>query len=306
MDSPASIPPLSRASEKLIDAAVAIADDPARVRWAFLARQLVQCTLPHKNPGKVPVWVRRSGNAALVIRPAWTGQGTFVGYPYGSIPRLLLYWVVTEAKRTGKRRLELGRNLADFMREIGLNPDTGGGKRGDAKRLREQMRRLFRCSISFEISAATDASRGEAWMGMDVTSAGELWWDVKNPEQGHLWESWIELGEKFFESIMAAPVPFDMRVLRAMKGSALALDLYAMVSYRTFTAREAVFIPWRTLMQQFGAEYKRPQDFSRKVRGVVRKINTLQPELMVAALDDCLKIAPSPTLIPPRVNLQVG
>jgi hypothetical protein len=40
--------------------------------------------------------------------------------------------------------------------------------------------------------------------------------------QTALWESWIELGEKFFNAIIAAPVPADMRVLRALRRSPLA------------------------------------------------------------------------------------
>jgi hypothetical protein len=38
------------------------------------------------------------------------------------------------------------------------------------------------------------------------------------------------LGENFFEAITAAPVPLDMRVLKTLKRSPLALDLYAWLS----------------------------------------------------------------------------
>ena len=46
---------------------------------------------------------------------------------------------------------------------------------------------------------------------MQVAPEGVLWWDEKQPDQTTLWESWIQLGEKFFEAITAAPVPVDMR-----------------------------------------------------------------------------------------------
>ena len=36
---------------------------------AFLARQLVQATLPHSDPGDVPVWTRTNGRLTLVVRP---------------------------------------------------------------------------------------------------------------------------------------------------------------------------------------------------------------------------------------------
>jgi hypothetical protein len=38
---------------------------------AFMARQLVQVTLPHRDPGKVEAWQRTNGNLTLVIRPGW-------------------------------------------------------------------------------------------------------------------------------------------------------------------------------------------------------------------------------------------
>ena len=132
--------------EKLLDAAAVIRLDPDAVERAYMARQLVQCTLPHRNPGKVEAWVRRNGNAALVIQAGWdTQKSCSIGYPYGTIPRLLLFWVITEAVQTKSRRLQLGESISAFMRELGWIPSSaGGGKRSDAKRLRDQMRRLFR------------------------------------------------------------------------------------------------------------------------------------------------------------------
>jgi len=34
-----------------------------------MARQLVQCTLPHSDPGNVQVWTRTNGHLTLAIRP---------------------------------------------------------------------------------------------------------------------------------------------------------------------------------------------------------------------------------------------
>src|SRR3954469_16440818 len=125
--------------------------DPADI--AFMARQLVQATLPHSDPGKVEAWTRTNGNLSLTIRPGWdhTNRRSY-GYPYGTIPRLLLFWITTEALRTGDRRLYLGSSLAAFMRELGLDPDNGstGAKRSDARRLKDQMMRLFQATISFD------------------------------------------------------------------------------------------------------------------------------------------------------------
>jgi hypothetical protein len=156
---------LTPTTRRLVDAAAEIMGEPAltdRDR-AFMARQLVQATLPHSDPGKAEAWQRTNGNLTLVIRPGWDSKKRCpVGYPYGTVPRLLLFWLTTEAVRTRSRILHPGNTVTGFMRELGLNPDTGGGKRGDARRLRDQMERLFRAIISFEI---TD-DRSQQWLDM--------------------------------------------------------------------------------------------------------------------------------------------
>ena len=149
------------------------------------------------------------------------------------------------------------------MRELGLIPaSASGGKRSDAKRLRDQMERLFRCRISFEQTAMdADGSEGNAWLDMQIAPKGELWWNSKQPEQGALWGSWIELGEDFFRAVTGAPVPVDMRALRALKRSPLALDLYAWATWRIFRLQRPSFIPWDGLMRQMDGEYDRADNF---------------------------------------------
>jgi hypothetical protein len=126
--------PLTRTQRKILEASNVIyfQPQPDADDMAFSARELVQATLPHQTPpGNPPVWSRVNGNYTLRIRPGYktdpkTKNDVCIGYPYGNVPRLLLFWLTTEAIRTGNRRLELGGSLAGFMRELGLNPNRGG------------------------------------------------------------------------------------------------------------------------------------------------------------------------------------
>src|ERR1035438_470732 len=154
----------TRARLELIEAAATIREEPDAAERAFMARQLVQCTLPHSNPGNVPLWKRSSGNTTLAIQPGIDiDTEKSIGYPYGTIPRLLLFWMVTEAVQTKTRRLVLGRSLAEFMRAVGLDPSRGG-KRSDHRRLKDQMRRLFKCHISFNAAVMDEnGAHGERW-----------------------------------------------------------------------------------------------------------------------------------------------
>lgn len=315
LDSLPELEPPSRSLMKLLDAAVEIRNDPEAAEIAFMARSLVLATLPHSDPGAVPVWGRSNGRLTLSIKPDWefdakTRTSRCVGVPYGTIPRLLLFWITTEAVKTKSRRLELGQSLSAFMRELGLTPT--GGRWGSIPRLREQMNRLFRAKISFEVSKdAPNGDQGNAWLDMQVAPRGELWWSHHSPDQDTLWQSWIELGEHFFNAISAAPVPVDMRALKALKQSPLALDLYAWMNYRTFTLQKAgkpQFIPWRGLMQQMGSDYSNHADFRRKVKAAMRKVQAVSPGIKVEFVDGGFNLMPGKTAIPakPKKSTKAG
>ena len=63
-------------------------------------------------------------------------------------------------------------------------------------------------------------------MGFRVAKSFDLWWHPQNTNQSGLWESTLTLSEEFFEEIIKSPVPIDIRALKALKRSPLALDLY--------------------------------------------------------------------------------
>jgi hypothetical protein len=289
---------ITRQNVRLLDAAEAIRLDPDKTEAAFIARQLVQATLPHKNPGDVPAWSRTNGNLTLGIQPGWNfKKDKSVGYPYGTIPRLLLFWITTEAVKTKDRRIELGNSLTAFMKQLGLNPDNGGSgaKRSDARRLRDQMQRLFQAKISFHQTREEEGHSGDAWLSMDVAPKGAFWWDEKHPDQSSLWDSWIQLGEDFYEAIVAAPVPVDIRALKALKRSPLALDLYAWATYtayRTHKSGQARALSWELLHEQLGGEYTNPKEFARNARLALRKVQTVYPALGLEFVKGGVKILP--------------
>jgi Plasmid encoded RepA protein len=301
--------PPTRAQRQLIEAAAHIHGNPDDAERAFMAQQLIRCTLPHSDPGNIPRWLRRSGNSALVLQPGWDiDKDRSVGYPYGIIPRLLLFWIITEAIRTKSRRLTLGSSLAQFTRAVGLDP-SGGGKRSDHKRIQEQMRRLFKCHITFQATAEQpNGSQGEGQRDMPVAPEHQLWWHP-HPEQTALWESWIELGEKFFQAILAAPVPLDMRALKELKRSPLALDLYAWVCYRAFAIvqknQQPQFTAWTVLMRQLGADYNDPKNFKKKAAVTLRKIATLYPGLSIGKAKGGFTIHASRLAVPQKTGAKL-
>ena len=204
---------------------------------AYLTKFLVQVTLPHRQPRNSPdFWERKNGKYSICITPGTTVVNNVrkrLGYPAGSIPRLILFWMNREVVRRGEKKLCLGNSLSVFMETIGLNPRNGSlnSARSDRKRLHTQMMNLFRSQIEFSLSNDTRT----AWKDFKVAAQGEVWWDFYSDGE-YLFDSWIELGEHFYDALLEGPVPLSTNALRELKGSSLELDLYSWSVYATFNA----------------------------------------------------------------------
>ena len=261
----------------------------------FMARLMALCSLPRTNPGQRYRYVRRNGPYTLVM--SGTGLNKL---PFGNIPRLLLAWVCTEAVRTQSRELVLGRSLSKFMRTLGMGSDSGG-RRGELTRLRNQMKRLFRCTVSLNY----EDEQGDASISSSVADRTEFWWNPRRPNEPSLWESKIELGEKFFQEIIRHPVPLDMNTLKALKRCSLGIDLYLWLSYRIFSLRAPLRLSWRQLYRQFGTDPAKASDkriikiFRRQALRELKKIKLAWAELNYSTAPGVLILHPSPTSIPP-------
>ena len=120
-----------------------------------------------------------------------------------------------------------------------------------------------------------------------------------------MWDSKIELGEKFFNEIIRHPVPLDMNTLTAFKRCALGLDLYLWLTYRTFALRDPLRLSWRQVYRQFGwhpgkaSDKRTVLDFRRKVLCELKKIKLAWPGLSYAIAPGLLILHPSRPAIPP-------
>ena len=278
-----------RQVDQLIKASEADAD------LGFMARLIALCSLPRTNPGDRLQFRRVNGPYKLIMTA--TGDAKL---PYGTLPRLLLAWVCTEAVRTQSRELVLGRSLYEFMRKLGME-DRSGGARGDRTRLRNQMDRLFAAQVSLIYEDKQQKLRVSSL----VADRAEFWWDVKRPAAPVLWDSTIRLGEEFFNEIIAHPIPLDMNILRSLKRSSLGLDLYLWLTYRMFTLKDPLQLSWRQLYRQFGADPAKAtdkytvRDFRADSLRELKKIERAWPDLHYGTVTGGLRLSPSPPRIPP-------
>ncbi len=143
----------------------------ARAPLTYYSPMLIQCTLPHSDP-KTRDWVKTNGNVSLIISSGVDENLVPYGIPYGSFPRLVLGYIITQVIQTGERRIELTSHFGSFLKEIGYNGNhKGAGTNGS--RVREQLIRLLRASITFQ-------DKGEGRLSVqDVKIAPkfDLWFD---------------------------------------------------------------------------------------------------------------------------------
>ena len=261
----------------------------------FMARTVALCSLPRTNPGNCHQYKRVNGPFTLYL---FAGRDKL---PYGNLPRLLLAWLSTEAVRTQSRELVLGKSLSDFMRTLGVY--AGGGNA--YTKLRNQMKRLFGCTVSL----VYESEHGEQFISSLIAERGEFWWNPRRPDEPVLWESKVELGEKFFQEIIRHPVPVDMNTLTAVKRCSLGLDLYMWIAYRTFVLTRPLRLSWRQVYRQFGVNPAKANDkntlqmFRRNILRELKKIKLAWPELNYRTGKGVLIIYPSPSKIPPAEQM---
>lgn len=277
--------------ERLFAEAVAIEAESAKEAGAlsYMARSMVMATLPHRKV-EGNEFVRQNGDFTLSLL-----SPSHIGLPYGSIPRLLVAWVTTETVRTKERELILGETLSEFMRALDLVPT--GGRWGTITRLKDQMIRLFSSSVT----CSYKDGQKMAIQSVKVVDRAALWWDPKSPEQSSLWQSSIVLGENFYKEIINSPIAVDMRALKVLKQSPMALDIYTFLTYRMSYLKKSTVIPWEGLQSQLGADYARtPEGLRNFKKKFIRQLNTVKvvyPDVKINPGDTGLLLMPSKTHI---------
>ena len=264
----------------------------------FMGRTMALCSLPRSNPGNRLQYKRVNGPFKLIMTA--TGDHKL---PYGNLPRLLLAWVSTEAVKTQSPVLSLGKSLSEFMRALGIYSSHGRTQ----TRLRNQMKRLFGCSVSLIYENAQCETTATTLIAQRTV----FWWNERKPDEQTLWDSKIELSEPFFQEIISHPVPIEMNTLTALKRSPLGLDLYLWLVYRTFPLRAPLRLTWKHVYRQFGAHPDKASDkrtvdaFRTKCLRELKKIKLSWPGLNYSTAKGVLILHPSTPAIAPIEQAQL-
>jgi Plasmid encoded RepA protein len=290
---------------------IAEADTPAeqrRVRWAheilsseqdavnYLHSGFCQAALPHREP-KNPTepWVRRNGAYQLVIRPGilpLRDKIVPVGVPYGTKARLIMIYFQTEAVRTRSQLVDLGPNMASWLKRMGLT--TSGGARGSYAPVREQALRIARCEFTMRFERNAKEAR---LADQRLVDSMDLW-QAEGPVRGRReWVRYVRLSDAFFAHLMEHSVPLSEDAIARLKHSSLALDLYVWLTYRLHTLRRETTVPWHVLAHHFGSESGHRQ-LAFRLKEVLKDVAAVYPEAGVEASSRGLILRPSQPSVP--------
>jgi len=117
------------------------------------------------------------------------------------------------------------------------------------------MQRLIGAAISMRWEQEEHGQHQTTGENLLLADRFKLWWTPQILPAALRATSSITLAANFFEQLIAAPVPLDLRAVRVLKQSPLALDLYAWATRRVSYLERPTLISWVALRRSFGAGY---------------------------------------------------
>jgi hypothetical protein len=266
-----------------------MADEQGQIDIAHAG--FAMAALPHKRTQEA-VWERDSGQIKLLVESGLDSAKQPIGVPYGSIARMILLYLQTQAVRTRSRNVELGASMNAWLGAMGI---TVGGN--TYRLVREQAYRISRCRLTFfrRTQSAEMVTNGafvrDAILPLDPHFSG----------QGNLWRESVRLDEGFYQSLIEHPLPLREAAIRKISSRSMAIDLYIWLAYRLHVLCSSLAVTWPALHRQFGDGYREVRFFRRDVLPSLRLALAVYPEAQVE-IDEKkgLTLFPSPPPVADR------
>jgi replication initiator protein len=285
----------TKAERQAVEAAgIVLAEEVSRLGITHAG--FAMTSLPHKRI-EDPLWRRQGHRTTLLVESGRTGKGSWIGVPYGSMARLILLYLQTEAIRTGNPEVELGRSMHAWLSRMGI---SGGGK--NYKLVGEQARRISACRLTFltEIPGAELRQNG-AFVQNAITLTA-----ATDERQRALWQDRVRLDEGFWRSLREHPVPVREEAVRAIGARSLALDVYIWLAYRLHSLTRSTPVTWSALHGQFGAGFKAVRQLKPTFRDALGLALAVYPEARVDLEAAGVVLHPSAPAVPRAEAKRIG
>ena len=272
---------------------------------AFLHSALCAMSLPARRPkDEMAPIIRQDGRYTLAITPKPTlirrgGEVAMqsLGVPFGSYPRIILIYIMSEAVRTSCRDVYLGASFADWLRRLGYDNATHGS-RGTANLLKHQLDRLLACEwmIRWDDNDADDAAFAVNEVKLSNEYAG-----LKGKDGSFIRE--IRLAEGFFSHLREHAVPLNEAAIRELRNNPTALDLYTYLAYRLLriSGDKPHVLSWDQLATHLGSAAESPRKFRQTIRQNWDLVSAVYPNARVDMSGPLIKMWASPPPIEKRL-----
>lgn len=262
-------------------------EEENNLELAFLPPVLCQLSLPRSRQ-EGQEFIRRSGDAWLVVQAGYLDEGNgpvLQTVPYGPMARLVLAYVLTQAKRFDSKEIKVGKNPSQFIELVGIN-----GKDG---------RRYSKLSEQLKALAASRIQYGRSGVTVSPAPPIKSFFHWRN---GEIWPGVVELSDELFHNLKASAVPLDYQALLSLSDSSLAMDIYTWLSTRLHQIhkKKPVVVYWHNLLEQFGQEYQgkdRAKDFQKRFLPALYKAMEAYPRAKVREVTGGLLLLFSPSPI---------
>jgi hypothetical protein len=274
---------------------------------SFLHSALCAMSLPVRRPvdDQAPI-IRQDGQYTLVITPkpvlvsvGGQQQLSILGVPYGSLPRLVLIHIMTQAVRNKSRHVELGNSFTDWMRRLGFRT-ISYGPRGSATLIRQQLDRLLACE--WMIRWDSDPAQPHREFGVKEIKLTNEYVGVDRKNGSFVRE--IFLTEGFFDHLRKHAVPLNEHAIRQLRDSATALDLYTWLAYRLprINPKRPASLSWQQLAVHFGNDRTNIRKFRQTVREAWnQQVSGVYPEARAEFDTSVIRLYASPAPLQQRL-----
>ena len=286
----------TKAERHAIEAAAALlADEESRLGITHAG--FAMTSLPHKRIEEA-LWRREGHRTTLLVESGHDRKGDLIGVPYGSIARLILLYLQTEAIRTNSPEVELGRSMKSWMSRMSL---TTGGR--TYQLVTEQARRISACRLTFftDRENGGEGRHNGAFVQDAISFAG-----VADDNQPSLWQDRVRLDPGFWRSLREHPVPVREEAIRAIGTRSLAIDVYIWLAYRLHALSRRTPVTWAALHGQFGAGFRLVRQIKPTFLEALGLALAVYPEARVDTDRDGILLHPSPPAVPRAEASRLG
>lgn len=237
-------------------------------------------------------WVRRNAWGEIAIdagRIAAPGGSKRTGVPFGGLPRLLMAYITTEARRVNTAggdpsRLDLTGSLNAMVRELGLSE----GSRNKA--VMEALESALSARVTFTRTEEDerDRQRGNwlhtVWVPQVATSL-KLWVPSQSPLDG--FEPYITLSPEFLQTALddSKVLPTRLDILAKLAGKPMAYDVLLWLQNVVYALHRSNaperFFSWPDLFATTTHEYERVNDFATYWKRALTEARRYYPDVQV-------------------------